>query len=125
MSNSKRFVLCGSLYLVLGILLGMYMSASGKHDLAPVHAHINLLGFALMTIFGIIYRLVPETGSSALASTHFWLHLAGTLVLLALLFLLMSGRITEAAMVPLAPISELAILVGILLFVFNVGKNMR
>jgi hypothetical protein len=35
------------IYFAIGVLLGYYMSISHSHDLAPVHAHINLLGWGL------------------------------------------------------------------------------
>ncbi len=123
MDISRAFLVIGSLFLVLGIGFGMEMGASGDHTLAPVHAHINLLGFAVMSIFGLIYRTFPAMAASALARVHFWLHLVGALVLLVMLFLLMSGRIAEPAMFPLAPIAELAVFIGLLLFVFNLWKN--
>lgn len=125
MSIARLFIGCGSLYLVLGIGLGMYMGASGDHSLSPLHAHINLLGFVLMTVFGVVYHLFPAAGGSALARAHFWLHLVGGLALLVLLGLLLTGRITEAAMFPVAPLAELAILLGVLSFVFNVWRHVR
>lgn len=123
MSVTRLFMGIGSLYLVLGIMLGIYMGASGDHSLALLHAHINLLGFVLMTVFGVVYHLFPAAGSSTLARAHFWLHLVGSVVLLIMLGLLLSGRITEAAMFPVAPIAELAILLGILAFSVNVWRH--
>ncbi|MFD1808492.1 hypothetical protein ACFSHQ_11265 [Gemmobacter lanyuensis] len=62
MNISRSFLLIGSLYLLVGIGLGSHMGASGDHTLAPVHAHINLLGFVLMTLFGLAYRVMPAMG---------------------------------------------------------------
>ena len=125
MNIPRAFLLIGSLYLVLGIGLGMYMGASGDRSLSAVHAHINLLGFALMAIFGLVYRAYPAMAAQRLARVHFWLHLVGGGVLLAMLFLMMSGNISEAAMFPLAPIAEVAVLLGLLCFVFNLWRNGR
>jgi cbb3-type cytochrome oxidase subunit 1 len=122
---SRGYLLMGALYLVIGIVLGGYMSATSDHTLAPLHAHINLLGFVVMSIFGIVFRLIPAIGDSGLAKAQFWLHQAGALVLLAMLFLLLNGSITEAAMVPLAPIAELAILIAVLLFGWNLFQNAK
>lgn len=124
MNISRAFILVGGLYLLAGITLGMIMSGSGNHDAAPAHAHINLLGFTLMTIFGLVYYNFPGMGQSVLAKVHFWLHLVGTLVLLTLLLLLTTGRIGESAMVPLAPISEGLIILGVLVFLWNAFRNM-
>lgn len=74
MNISLGFLVMGGVYLVAGIVLGSYMGGSGDHSLAPVHAHINLLGFALMTAFGLGYRLVPGLADGVLPKAHFWLH---------------------------------------------------
>jgi hypothetical protein len=125
MSMSRSYLLVSVLYLVIGIVLGGYMSATSDHSLAPLHAHINLLGFVVMSIFGIVFRLIPAVGENALAKAQFWLHQAGALVLLVMLFLVLNGSITEAAMVPLAPIAELAILIAVLLFGWNLFQNAK
>ena len=115
----------GPIYLAIGILIGSYMGATNDHTFLPVHAHLNLLGFTLMMIFGLTYHLLPEAGGSGLARVHFWLHQAGTLVLMVMLTLLFAGKIGETAMVPLAPLSELAVLVGILIFALAMLRHAR
>ena len=66
MNISRGFIVMGAVYLVVGIVFGAYMGGSGDHSLAPVHAHINLLGFTLMTVFGIGYRLIPGLAEGTL-----------------------------------------------------------
>lgn len=123
MSVTRLFMGIGSLYLVLGISIGIYMGGSGDHTLVPLHVHINLLGFVLMTVFGVVYHLFPAAGTTSMARAHFWLHLVGSVVLLTMLALLLTGRITEAGMFPLAPIAELAILLGVISFVVSVWRH--
>jgi len=125
MNVSRNFILAGAVYLVIGVCFGIYMGASQDHTFAPLHAHINLLGFTLMTVFGVLYRVFPETGHSSLARLHFWLHLGGTVILLIMLYLLFAGRIEEASMAPLAPIAEIAVLLGILIYAYNVLTNLK
>lgn len=123
MQISRNFMVIGVVYLLLGITFGIYMSGSGDHEFTPLHAHINLLGFTLMTVFGVVYRVVPDMAGNRLAQAHFWLHQAGALGLLVMLWLLLSGRIGEAGMVPVAPIAELLVLLGILAFAVNLWRN--
>lgn len=125
MNISRGFLVIGSLYLLVGIVFGMYMGGTGDHSLAPLHAHINLLGFALMMIFGLVYRQFPEMTKPILAKLHFWLHQIGSIILLIMLFLLFSGRIEPSAMEPIAPIAEVAIFVGTAIFAFNLFKNAK
>lgn len=112
MNVSKGFLVTGAIYLLIGIGLGGYMGASGDHTLTPVHAHINLLGFVLMSLFGLCYRLIPGLGEGTMPTVHFWLHQAGTLGLMIALTLLMTGKVAEASIGPMMPFLEGAILVG-------------
>ena len=123
MSISRNFLVAGALYLVVGILFGSYMGGSGDHTLAPVHAHINLLGFTLMTIFGLAYRLIPALTEGWMARAHFWLHQAGALGLLVGLFLMMSGKVDAATIGPVFPVFEGAILLGAVLWLVNVIRR--
>jgi len=125
MNIARGFLIAGSLYLIIGIGFGIHMGASQDHTFAPLHAHINLLGFVLMTLFGILYRMFPAMDGNILARTHFWLHQIGAVVLLVLLFLYFSGRITDAGMVPLAPIAEIAVLAGFVAYAVNLFRNAR
>ncbi|GAB1480261.1 hypothetical protein MASR2M74_28360 [Paracoccaceae bacterium] len=124
MDVSRGFLVIGSLYLLVGIGLGSYMGGSGDHSLSPVHAHINLLGFALMTVFGLAYRLLPGLAEGWMPKAHFWLHQLGALVLLTGLFLMMSGRVAAASIGPIFPVAEVAVLLGAILWAVNLfGKT--
>ena len=123
MSISRNFLVAGALYLVVGILFGSYMGGSGDHTLAPVHAHINLLGFTLMTVFGLAYRLMPALAEGLLPKLHFWLHQVGALGLLVGLFLMMSGKVDAATIGPVFPVFEGLILVGAVLWLVNLIRR--
>ena len=123
MSISRGFIVMGAVYLVVGILFGAYMGGSGDHTLAPVHAHINLLGFTLMTIFGIGYRLIPGLAEGRLPKVHFWLHQLGALFLLLGLFAMMSGMVAEATIGPVFPLLEGAVLLGAVLWLVGVIRH--
>lgn len=125
MHISRGFLVMGALYLLVGIGFGMYMGGSGDHSLAPVHAHINLLGFTLMTLFGLAYRVIPGLADGMLAKAHFWLHQAGALALLLGLFLMMSGRVPEASIGPIFPFAEAAVALGVLCWIAGVMRTAR
>jgi hypothetical protein len=46
--------------------------ASGTSRFA-VHAHLNLLGWVSLFLFGIYYRLHPASDASALARIQVWI----------------------------------------------------
>lgn len=123
MNVSRIFLLTGCLYLVVGIAMGSHMGASGDHTLMPVHAHINLLGFTLMSLFGLAYRLIPGMAGGGLARAHLWLHQLGALLLLLSLYLMMSGRVAAESIGPVFPVAELAVLAGVLCFGLNLWRH--
>lgn len=73
MTMDLRFLVLASGYLLCGVVLGIAMGISGDFTLAPVHAHLNLLGWVSCAIFGFVHRLFPEFARHRLAGAHFWL----------------------------------------------------
>ena len=116
MSVSRNFLIMGTVYLLIGVGFGMHMGASEDFTLAPLHAHINLLGFVLMTLFGLGYRVIPGMADGALAKAHFWLHQAGALVLMVGLFMIFTGRTAPGLPVPIMPIAEVLVFLGVVLW---------
>ncbi len=51
----------GALAGITGIGLGIYMGASEDHSLSPAHAHLNLLGWVTMTLYGLYHRYAPQS----------------------------------------------------------------
>jgi hypothetical protein len=47
--------------VVVGMCLGMYMGIVHDFTLAPVHAHLNLLGWVSLMLLGLFYRTHPHT----------------------------------------------------------------
>ncbi len=123
MNVARNFLLIGVIYLLVGMLIGMYMGGSGNRAMQPAHAHINLVGFTLMTLFGLSYRLFPAMAESALAKVHFWLHQFGALVMSVGLVLITRGILPEATVGPIMPIGEIALVIGVALFGWNALKN--
>lgn len=67
------FLTIGLICLAVGVCLGIYMGVQHDFLLMPVHAHLNLVGWASLTLFGLIYRAYPELTRSPLARLHFLL----------------------------------------------------
>ena len=66
-----KFLLLGAIMLTAGVTLGIVMGIRQDFSLAPVHAHINLVGWASLSLFGIVYKLYPDMARSRLAALHF------------------------------------------------------
>lgn len=122
-SFSRLFLVIGAGYLLIGVGLGMWMGGTGEFRLAPVHAHINLVGFVLMTAFGLILRVIPGMATSALARWHFWAFQVGTLILVIGLYLLISERMAESTVGPVMLMAEVLVVLGLLAFGANLWKH--
>ena len=65
------FLLLATVLLLCGGGLGIKMGASEDFTLAPVHAHINLAGWASLALFGLTYRAYPQLAERRVALFHF------------------------------------------------------
>ena len=117
-----RFLKIAVVYLVLGALLGLTMGITQKFVLAPVHAHLLLLGWASLALAGLIYHLYPAAATTRLARTHFWLHNLALPPFMVGLGMLLTGNESAGAVV--AP-SATVVLVGLAVFAANVLINVK
>jgi hypothetical protein len=76
--NDSPYIVLGALYLVAGMLLGIVMGIRQDFQLAPVHAHVNLVGFAAHSVFGLVYKAWPSLKEGAMAIAQFWLFVVGS-----------------------------------------------
>jgi hypothetical protein len=72
-----RFMLAGIIFVILGMALGIYMGNAQDFTLAPLHAHLNLVGWATMMLFGLFYRGDQVAAGTTLAQWHFWAAVLG------------------------------------------------
>lgn len=126
MNYARSFLLVAILYLLAGMGIGMHMGAADDFTLSPAHAHINLLGFTLMSVFALSYAVFPRLGESAvLAKGHFWLYQIGALGFAITLVLMLSKRVSEAAAAPAFVLFEIALVLSVLLFGANVWRRVH
>jgi hypothetical protein len=107
------------LFALAGIVMGIAMAASGDHSLMPAHAHVNLLGWVSLFLFGIYYRLRPEIDARRAAMVQVGVWSVGT----AAMTVAVAGlHLGHKAFVPVASVSSLVVLAGIGLFAWLVFK---
>jgi cbb3-type cytochrome oxidase subunit 1 len=68
-----KFMALGAAMLVVGVAMGIYMGIVHDFQLSPVHAHVNLVGWVSLSLFGIVYKLFPELQARRMAKLHFML----------------------------------------------------
>lgn len=82
MANIDRaYVTIGLAWLLLGMLIGFYMGATGDNKYLDVHVAILLGGFVVLTFYGAIYRLWPMLKDGVLARVQFWLAAIASLLI--------------------------------------------
>lgn len=87
-----KLIKIGIVYLIIGMSLGVFMGATKDFTLHPVHAHINLLGWTLLGLSGLILNAFPQLEQSALAKIYFWLYNIAVPVTLIGLFMFLRGN---------------------------------
>ncbi|MFS0775298.1 cytochrome-c oxidase [Neobacillus sp. 3P2-tot-E-2] len=115
----KAYLKVASVYFTIGVLAGLTMGIIHDFRFTSVHAHVNLLGWVSMALFGLIYHFYPNAANSKLAKTQFWLHNIGVPVMLGGIALQVLG--VSAALAPTI-IGSLAVVIGVILFMVNVFK---
>ena len=70
---SLWFFAVAPLYVLMGMGLGIFMGAQQNFALAPAHAHVNLIGWVTMALYGTFFALAREA-SKKLAWTVFALN---------------------------------------------------
>jgi hypothetical protein len=90
---SAAFFALGVVCVLIGMVFGMWMGATHDFSAAAAHAHLNLLGWVTMGLFGTFYALTRETLSPKLAWTNFALSALGVAVMVpSLALLLLNGN---------------------------------
>jgi hypothetical protein len=121
----RLFVLTGLIFLLAGMAFGLKMSATMDFSLHGLHAHLNLLGFVLMTLFGLCYRSWPKMQEGKLATVHYLLHTVCVGVALTLLYFLLTNPELGAKIAPVMNLFLGGAYAGILLFTYLVFTRTR
>ena len=119
----KASILCfraAVLMAAAGMIWGIVMGISQDHATLPAHAHLNLLGWVSLFLFGIYYHLHPAVDRTALASLQVWVWITGTIIMTIGVALVHSGREIGD---PIAAVSSLVVLVDMLIFGWLVFRS--
>ena len=114
------FFAVAPIYVLIGMCLGVYMGASGDTSLYPAHAHLNLIGWVTMALYGTFYGLARDT-SPKLAWITFWLNNTGIILMFPSLAMVLKFGELPTYLVPLV-ISEFLVLGAMLCFTASVWR---
>ena len=109
-------------FVIVGMIWGIVMAISQDHSAMPAHAHLNLLGWVSLFLFGIYYRLHPSLEDTRIASVQVWVWIVGTIILVGGVGLVHTGH---AIGDPIAAIGSFVVLLDMLLFGWLVYQGER
>ncbi len=120
---SAAFFAVGILCVLAGMFLGMHMGATNNFTLAPAHAHLNLVGWVTMALYGTFYALEGPGIATRMAWTNFIVSTIGVLVMIpALAMFLLGGN--DAKWVPMMSAGEGIVALGALIFAMSVFREL-
>jgi cbb3-type cytochrome oxidase subunit 1 len=119
---SAAFFVTGGLFVLIGMAGGMWMGANEDFRLMPVHAHLNLVGWVTMALYGGFYALTAKTYSKRLAWTNYALSTLGVIVMIPLLavFLLTQNKV----LAPFMGLGELITAASLVTFLISAFREL-
>jgi len=115
---SAAFFALGVVCLFIGMMMGAEMGKSEDFTLMPAHAHLNLLGWVTMAIYGIFYALTHASLKPKLAWTNFALAAIGVAAMIPSLALYLPAH--DAKFIPGIMVGEIATVLSLLTFAISV-----
>ncbi|AEI41100.1 hypothetical protein [Paenibacillus mucilaginosus] len=119
----KTFIKIAAVYFGVGVSLGLMMGILHNFSLTSVHAHINLLGWVSMALFGLIYHVYPKAAQTRIAKLHFWLYnIAFPMMQVAIALQITIP--TVPVFLPVTIVSSMAVVISVLLFGWNLFRQL-
>jgi hypothetical protein len=107
------------LFVIAGMAMGIGMAATHNHSIMPAHAHLNLLGWVSLFLFGIYYKLNPTLEESRLALVQVIVWSVGTVVLTIGVAAIHLGY---SAAEPITAVASFVVLAAMLVFAYLVFR---
>lgn len=121
-SLSIVWVRIAVIYFVVAVAMGIFMGVSGDHSLYPLHAHLNLLGWVSMALFGLLGKAFANIADNLLAKLHFWIYNIALPIMVFALFNVLRGNV---GMEPVLGMASAGTGIAIALFAANILFNLR
>ncbi len=121
---SAAFFFTAALCLLVGMLWGIHMGASENMTTMPAHAHLNLLGWVTLSIYGAFYALARSGFSQKLAWANYVISTLGVVILIPTLALFLSHG-NDPAYIPVLGVGEVLSVVGLLVFAVSAVRELK
>ncbi len=108
------------LFAIVGMFWGLQMGITEDHSAFPAHAHLNLLGWVSLFLFGVYYHLHPSLERSRLALAQVWIWIVGTIVMAIGVGLVHTGHDSGN---PFAAAGSIVVILAMLMFAWLVYRT--
>jgi hypothetical protein len=115
---SLWFFAVASVYVLIGMGFGIFMGATQNFTIAPAHAHLNLIGWVTMALYGTFFALARDA-SKKMAWTIFWLNSVGVAIMFPSLAMVLIQGENSPFLLPLI-VSEFLAFGAMACFAFTV-----
>jgi hypothetical protein len=122
MKASSLSFLTAVVVALIGMAWGLHMAISQDHSTLTAHAHLNLLGWVSLFLFGVFYRLHPALDAARIARLQVLIWLAGTAILTIGVAIIHSGRPGGE---PYAGVGAIMVFADMLLFGWLVLREVK
>ena len=120
---SNTFLRLAVVAALIGMIWGNVMGATHNHLASSAHAHLNLLGWVSMAIYGLFYRVMPQAAVGVMPKAHLGLSLVGVVMMVPSLAIVLTQYQPGLAVAqPLLALSGIVVLLSMLLFAVVVFK---
>lgn len=120
---SAAFFATGAICVLIGMSWGMYMGSHEDFALAQAHAHLNLVGWVTMALYGTFYALTRGTMSTRLAWINYIVSALGVVVMIAGLTLFLAHG-NDPKYIPIMVPGEILTTLGMALFAISVFREL-
>jgi len=110
------------LFVLAGMVWGLQMAISNDHSAFPAHAHLNLLGFVSLFLFGFDYRMHPSLDQSRVAIAQVWIWIVGTIIMAVGVAMVHTGHVGGD---PIAAVGSIIVLGAMLIFGWLLFRSER
>jgi uncharacterized protein YhhL (DUF1145 family) len=108
------------LFAIAGMIWGLQMAITDDHSAFPAHAHLNLLGWVSLFLFGIYYLLHPSLERARLALIQVCLWIVGTIIMAIGVAMVHTGHVGGD---PIAAVGSLIVIAAMLIFAWLVFRT--
>lgn len=120
---SAAFFATAVVCVLIGMSWGMYMGSTENFTLMPAHAHLNLVGWVTLALYGTFYALTRGTMSVRLAWINYAISTLGVIVMIPSLALFLANG-NDKQFLPFMIPGEILTTLGAAVFAISVFREL-